>query len=275
MKRNPGIIDVSSVRQIRQWFDTYLDTFDMHDKELSENVTLKREHTIRVCNEIDWLGKELGLNEAELVMAWVLALFHDIGRFEQFRTYRTFVDMISVNHAEFGVEILKENSVLAMLDNTTEEFIYKVISYHNRPSLPDEETPECLFFSRLLRDADKLDIWYVLTSYYSRTDREKNRAIELNLPDTPGVSPGVYEGIMAHRVINHYDVRSLNDFKILQAAWVFDVNFHPTFKRLNGKAYLEMIRASMPESLQTDGIFAMIKSYVTQKISNGNSPCSA
>ena len=270
MNSNPGTIDESSASDLRAWFDEYVNTFDMQDKDLSVNISLKREHTLRVCKEIDYIGKGLGLNENELIMALVLALFHDIGRFEQYRRFRTFVDGQSVNHAEFGVKILKENKVLDMLDQATADFILKVISYHNRSYLPDEETPECLFFSRLLRDADKLDIWYVLTSYYSRTDGEKNRAIELDLPDTPGISPSVYEGLMEHNVINHTQVRSLNDFKMLQAAWVFDVNFMPTFHRLHEKKYLDMIRTSLPSSQQIDNIFSMIQTFLDERVSSEN-----
>ncbi|MBN2297777.1 MAG: HD domain-containing protein [Deltaproteobacteria bacterium] len=269
-KSSNCVIDETSARRLRVWFDDYIDTFDMQDKELSINIALKREHTLRVCNEIAYIGKNLGLSETDLVIAEVLALFHDIGRFEQYRKYRTFVDSISVNHAEFGIEILRENSVLTTLDSSTAEFILKVISYHNRAYLPDGETPACLFFSRLLRDADKLDIWYVLTSYYSRSSEEKNRAIELDLPDTPGISPGVYKGIMSHSVINHSLVRSLNDFKMLQAAWVFDVNFQPTFQRLYEKGYLDMIRDSIAESKEIDDIFSMLRSCLEERIFLGN-----
>ncbi|HOO45278.1 MAG TPA: HD domain-containing protein [Deltaproteobacteria bacterium] len=260
-------IDEASGRTFREWFDGYIATFDTNDRDLSINIALKKEHTLRVCNEIDSLGKELGLTRSDLIMADVLALFHDIGRFEQYRRFRTFVDAVSVNHAEFGVEILKENAVLDILDEKTADFIERIISYHNRAVLPEEETPEVLFFSRLLRDADKLDIYFVLTSYYSRAGCEKNRAIELGLPDTQDISRDVIETLMAHRVISHSQVRSLNDFKILQAAWVFDINFRPTYRRLHQKGYLDVIRASLPATEKVDEIFKAIGSYLEDRIS--------
>ena len=267
MKSRSFSIDKASGERFREWFDEYIATFDTKDRDLSINVALKKEHTLRVCDEIDYIGKEIGLDKSELVMADVLALFHDIGRFKQYRAYRTFNDALSVNHAEFGVKILKEHAVLETLDNKTAEFIERVISYHNRAVLPEEETPECLFFSRLLRDADKLDIYFVLTSYYLHAGSEKNRAIELDLPDTQDISQDVLETLMSRRIISHSQVRSLNDFKLLQAAWVFDINFRPTCRRLHEKGYLDIIRSSLPATEQVDKIFKMIGSYLQDRIS--------
>jgi hypothetical protein len=102
---------------------------------------------------------------------------HDTGRFEQYARYKTFVDSQSVDHAVLGVGILEKNEILCSLDEPTQDFILRTIRYHNRAILPREETETCLFFTKLLRDADKLDILKVVTDYYSQQNGNRNGAL--------------------------------------------------------------------------------------------------
>jgi HD-GYP domain-containing protein (c-di-GMP phosphodiesterase class II) len=46
-------------------------------------LILEREHTERVTEEIINIGKHIGLNDNELNLSEIIALFHDVGRFEQ------------------------------------------------------------------------------------------------------------------------------------------------------------------------------------------------
>ena len=207
------------------------------------------------------------MNEDEQCLSEMIALFHDIGRFEQYARYNTFLDSRSLNHAEFGVKILREKGVLNSLDASSRELILKAISNHNRATLPRHEDKACLFFSRLLRDADKLDIWRVVTEYYRRkANGEQNIAIELDLPDTPGVSYEVSRALKAQKIVDIRSMENLNDFKLLQVGWVYDVNFVPTFRRLRQKGYLDVIRKALPESDVIREIFATVESYMDEKL---------
>jgi len=72
------------VEYTKDWFFNYVQTFKDGDKELKQNVVLKEEHTKRVCKEIVGIGKQLGLNDNDLRLAEIIALLHDVGRFEQY-----------------------------------------------------------------------------------------------------------------------------------------------------------------------------------------------
>ena len=252
------------VEEYRDWFDGYLRSFKSGETDFLQNIEMKEKHTLRVCDEILALGEELELHNGDLSLAEVLALFHDIGRFEQYGRYRTFVDRDSEDHAALGVKILKENEVLAGLDEPTRNLILRSISYHNRATLPQEETEECLFFTKLLRDADKLDIWKVVTDYYRRKERRRNVAIELGLPDTPGISQKVYESLMRKEIVNAGHLNNLNDFKLLQVGWIYSINFAPTFDRIEERRYLEIIRDYLPRTEEIDKIFSVIQAHLTQ-----------
>jgi HD-GYP domain-containing protein (c-di-GMP phosphodiesterase class II) len=77
-------ITKKNVNNFKEWFDKYVYTFKTGDEKQRENIALKDEHTRRVCKEILDLGKELGLTENEQCLSETIALFHDIGRFEQY-----------------------------------------------------------------------------------------------------------------------------------------------------------------------------------------------
>jgi hypothetical protein len=86
----------------------------------------------------------------------------------------------------------------------------------------------------------------------------------LNLPDTPGISEGVYRKLMNKSIVNIDHVTNLNDFKLLQAGWIFDINFQPTMDCIRKRHYIEMIRESLPESKDIDEIFHIINSVLKQ-----------
>lgn len=264
----PGNINKKNVDDIKIWFSNYVQTFKTGNENQQRNIALKKEHTLRVCKEILNLGKQLGLNENELYLAETIALLHDTGRFEQYALYKTFVDSQSVDHAVLGVEILEKNEILCSLDKPAQDFILRTIRYHNRATLPREETETCLFFAKLLRDADKLDILKVVTDYYGQKNGNRNDALELDLPNTPEISEHVYYDLMNKRIVNIKHVKTLNDFKLLQIGWVFDINFVPTLQCINRRNYLKMIRDVLPKSEKLDNIFKVVQPYLNNQIAN-------
>ena len=248
------------------WFRKYVKGFYSDDPKIQENIRLKEEHTLRVCKEILWLGKALHLDKNALRLADTIALFHDIGRFEQFRTYGTFNDRVSENHATLGLKVLEETNVLSRLTKTQRSIAYKAIGYHNVRKLPDSasETPDCLLYSKLVRDADKLDIWRVVTNYYGRRHKHRNPALELELPDTPEYSYCFVEDILNNRVSNSHELKTFNDMKLLQLGWIFDINFTQTFIQIQQRRIIEKIIADLPDTEDIRKIQNHLKEYLNE-----------
>ena len=253
------------VTELKEWFTKYVHTFQNDDPEIQQNIDLKEQHTMRVCRAILAIGKQLGLNDDELRLAEIIALFHDIGRFEQFARYKTFKDSISENHAELGLKELDKFDVLESFDNKIKQIIVRAIKYHNRAAIPLDETNTCLFYAKLIRDADKVDILKVVTDYYREPDG--NEAIGLNLPDTDGFSDEIYQGLINKQIVEWKCVKNLNDFKLLQIGWVFDINYKPTLDCILEHNYLEKIRDVLPESEKIDEIFRVIQMLKPQSLS--------
>ncbi|MBW2708114.1 MAG: HD domain-containing protein [Deltaproteobacteria bacterium] len=234
--------------ELKNRFEQYVKQFASPDPDVQAVLDLKQAHTRRVCEAILDIGGHEGLSGEELRMAEAAALLHDIGRFEQYRKYKTFSDIRSENHALLGVKVIGENRILEGIDPGKAKVIIRAVECHNRAALPVGENSRGLLFMKLLRDADKVDIWRVVTDYYRNAHRERNQTIELNLPDEPEISDSVCRSLMKGNIVQMTDIRTLNDFKLLQIGWIYDVNFRRTFQIVKEKGYLGQIRGALPEN---------------------------
>jgi hypothetical protein len=233
---------------LKLWLKNYIKGFASRDPNIQGALDLKQAHTRRVCKAILDIGRHEGLSDDDLYVAEITALLHDIGRFEQYRKYRTFSDARSENHALLGVKAIEDNGLLESLDPENARVVIRAVKCHNRAALPTHENGRGLFFMKLLRDADKVDIWQVVTGYYQNAHRERNQTIELNLPDGPEISDAVCRSLMKGHIAKMADLKTLNDFKLLQIGWIYDVNFHRTFQMVQEKKYLERILEALPEN---------------------------
>jgi HD superfamily phosphodiesterase len=232
--------------RIKLWFAEYVRRFDSSDPTVQESMDLKVEHTMKVCGAIRDIGRSLHLSKKDLCLAEISGILHDIGRFEQYARYRTFADGKSENHAVLGVKVIRLHRILEGVEPGTADIIISAVQHHNCASLPELKPERCLFFLKLLRDADKIDIWRVVTEYYRQAGNHRNRTIELDLPDTDHVSTPVCEALMNGRLVQMADLRTLQDFKLLQMGWIYDIYYPRTFQIIREKKYLEAIRDALP-----------------------------
>jgi hypothetical protein len=240
------MIDRDTVNRFHLWFDDYVGGFDPKNASQRKNLDVKAEHSRKVCAEISDVGGSIGLDGPELRFAETAALFHDVGRFEQYSRYGTFSDRHSVNHAELGIRILAAEGILEPLRPEIRETLCRVIGNHNKFAVPDGESEFCLRMSRLLRDADKLDIWRVVTEFYKDPDPEDD-VIVLGLSNDPEISIGVIDDLKRGRLVDILHLRTVNDFKLMKMGWVYDLNFTRSFRILRDRRYLQTIYETLPD----------------------------
>ncbi|GAB6100670.1 HD domain-containing protein [Halanaerocella petrolearia] len=248
---------------LEEWFDNYVNNFSLTDPTEQENIDLKYKHTYKVCEMIERIAKELVVEEG-LYIAKTIALFHDVGRFKQYNQYKTFSDAESEDHAELGIKILLDNNVLADLEELIVQLVLTAISYHNKATLPENESEEPLFYSKLIRDADKLDIWRVVLKDYNKESR--NKTVGLGLEDNDKISDYVYHQIMKEDVVEYERLQTLNDFKLIQMGWVYDINFGPSFEVIKERNYIDRLFETLPKSKRANQVYAKIKSYLIEQI---------
>lgn len=91
-------------------FRRYVKRFDQNE----DAVQLKYAHSLRVSALCEEIADSLGLSAADRDVAWLIGVLLDIGRFEQLRTYHTFVDYRSMDHAKYGVKYSQSISPVVM-----------------------------------------------------------------------------------------------------------------------------------------------------------------
>ncbi len=250
--------------KIANWFRGYLAGLDLRETRIRQGVELKAMHSLRVCIEIRHLGEQLQLDQDDLCLAKIIGLLHDVGRFEQYLRHGEFMDEKSVNHAQLGVEVLQRHGIPELLDADSSGILCKSILYHNKKHLPSQESDRVLLFARLVRDADKLDIYRIVTAYYGRSGNQVE-AIDLGFSLDPTISPAVLVDLLAGRIVNNSDLRTVTDFKLHQIGWVYDVNFAPTYRRIRSKQFLRKIRTTLPPSTDFDRILAQAEKHVNSR----------
>lgn len=137
-------------------FREYTTRYDVSD----EKVKLKVDHTYRVCGLCQQIATQSGFDENDIELAWLTGLLHDVGRFEQLKRYGTFIDAQSIDHAEFGADILFQEGMIRdyIEDASEDELLEKAVRCHSAYRVPANYTAREKKFANLLRDADKIDI---------------------------------------------------------------------------------------------------------------------
>ncbi len=254
---------------MQEWFTGYCRGFYSDNEPDNRNYRLKEEHTEQVCARMRQLTAGEGLPEEDRLLAEAVALFHDVGRFEQYRRFRTFKDSISVNHAALSVSVLQQEGLLASLTGREGELISRAVGLHNAFLVPADLTAEARRFVTLVRDADKLDIWRLFTEQFALPPEERPSALSLGIPETAGYSAEVLASIRRGEMVRLASVSSLNDFKLLQLSWLYDLNF-PTSYRLVAEAdYIGRLGALLPATGEIAAIIAQLRYHVQERQASG------
>jgi len=260
-------MDQDQLDRFQHWFGEYTAGFYNDDDYVNANLQLKQEHTQRTVREIVLLARELGLSENEIRVAELIGLFHDIGRFPQFARYRTYNDPRSVNHCQLGVEVLRTEGVLETLATEERRWVETAVGLHGRKALPSALKGQALLFAKLIRDADKIDIFRVVVENYQQyRDDPENFLLEIELPDVPEYTPEVLQAVLDEELIDSANLRTLNDAKLCQLGWVYDLNFTASLRRIDQCDFLPKLFSFLPQDEQIERACRKIRHYVDTRL---------
>ena len=219
------------LEKAKKEFLKYVSNFD----KTLERIDLKKQHSLRVMKISNNLAKSMNLNEEDTEIATVIGLLHDIARFEQYTKYRTFSDLDSFDHGDYAVEILNKDMRKYVETDKYDDLIKIAIKNHNKFKIEDGLSERELFFSKLIRDADKLDILFLASTiiFSGREDEVNNSAINPNVLDT----------FFSKTQLKHEKSVKYTGFDdVLQfLTFIFDINFKESFKILKKEDYINKI----------------------------------
>ncbi len=224
------MIDIEKAKKV---FAEYVRKYDSNDGK----IALKIRHIYRVADISKEIAIKNNFNKEDENLAELIGLLHDIGRFEQVRLYNTFVDSKSVNHAEMGVKVLFEEGLIKEFveDRKYDDIIRTAILNHNKDRIDPDITGKTLEFCKVIRDADKTDIFYVLITEKSEDTYEKSD-ISNEL-----VSDEIYREFKEDKVINYKKRQSAADIMVSHIAYVFDFNYYCCLKKIKDCGYIEKL----------------------------------
>jgi hypothetical protein len=229
-----------------------------------DNIVLKIKHSIRVEKEIEAIAIDIGMNDGGLQLAKIIGLLHDIARFEQYRRYETFVDRDSLDHGNFGIQIFHDTDILAGIDDGAKQIIEYAVSNHNQARLPENSDKILQRYAKLIRDADKLDIFRI--TCLKNVSKTKSALAGMQHLITPSeeISKAVCDAVRQWQPVDITQVKSYYDLILLRMAWVFDLNFKQSIERFQEKAYLPSLRLELPQNDMVDDLYHCIQRYLDQ-----------
>jgi HD superfamily phosphodiesterase len=245
---------------VRKIFQSYSSRFKSEDPLYNKYIELKRFHTARVCENILDIGSSLQMDREHLNFVEILAWLHDIGRFEQYRKYRTFDDSVSENHAILGLRVIEQEKILEGFSSEQKEILSSSILNHNTRSIPENEPSKIDFYSRILRDADKLDIW--------RISIEMNityKLLDEVLSETYVVPNDFIQSFQNRQTIKMSQASTLYNNTLFKLSWIYDLNFKRSFELFNESNIGQKLLDKIPQSGDLNNIGHLIKDYVAEK----------
>lgn len=248
------------------WFNRYVGSFKELTINQKNNFEIKKDHSLRVANISLFLAEKIDLTEDQSHIAYIIGLLHDLGRFKQIAEYDTLSDDKSVDHGELAVRILEEEADFEKMYKDYKNVILTAIQNHNKYKIQDGLTDEELLFAKLVRDADKLDIFKVLSDYYTNRKSSPNHTLSWDLPKGTVISPNVAKEVLAGKLVSKKNIASEMDVKIMQMSWVYDFNFRSSIELLLKNRFLEIIYSTLPKNDLVIDIYRKIKVFTENKI---------
>ena len=221
------------ILKAKKTFKEYVKNYNPED----EKVKIKIAHIERVSQIAKQLAEELKLSREDIELAELIGLLHDIGRFEQIRRFHTFVDKDSINHGEYGVKVLFEDGLIRdfIKGDKFDEIIKLAILNHNKAKIEEGLTEKQSLHAKIIRDADKTDIFYVMTIGDKKAIWEK-----ADLSDDI-ITDEIYREFMEDKIIDYNERKTSADIVVSNFAYVYDFNFSQTLKIIKQKNYLNEI----------------------------------
>lgn len=264
-------------------FAEYVRNYDPSD----EKIKLKIDHTYRVAGLCQTIAESLGLSEPDVDIAWLLGMLHDIGRFEQIRRFGTFNDVQSVDHAEFGADLLfKEGLIrkfaegyyeeceLARSGNEEAEQIIKnnehhnkdtgllelAIRQHNKYRVKEDLTERQRMFCDILRDADKVDIFKVnadipMEIIYDVTTEELKNGV---------ITKEVLESFYKKETVLKSVRRSAVDHIVGHISLLFELVYKESYRQAKEQGYVYKLLDFKSDVPEVNAEFDDMRKYVDE-----------
>lgn len=266
---------------IKKTFQEYTDRYD----STNPKIKLKIDHTYRVANLCEQIAQSLELSAAEVDLAWLSGMLHDVGRFEQLRRYNTFSDAQSIDHARFAVELLYDDGLIAdyVPEISTTELVADARTWRSMgganesPTAQSEDIPlsdilqtlriaigehsayriqkgldeRTQMFCQILRDADKVDIFRVICD----TPMEEVYGFQTKDILRSAITPEVMQAFYEHHAVLRKLKKCPADYIVAHGSLTFELVYPESLRIAKEQGYLKQMMSFQSENPDTAEIF--------------------
>jgi hypothetical protein len=102
----------------------------------------------------------------------------------------------------------------------------------------------------------------VVTADYQFSNTDTSALIALGMTDDGQYSPEALQAVAERRLVNKSAIARLNDFKLMQISWVFDLNFAPAIRKVVSRGYIPAIKATLPPSKEVNAVFQQVEAWL-------------
>lgn len=266
---------------IKKTFQEYTDRYD----STNPKIKLKIDHTYRVANLCEQIAQSLELSAAEVDLAWLSGMLHDVGRFEQLRRYNTFSDAQSIDHARFAVELLYDEGLIVdyVPEISTTELVADARTWRSMgganesPTAQSEDMPlsdilqtlriaigehsayriqkgldeRTRMFCQILRDADKIDIFRVICD----TPMEEVYGFQTKDILRSAITPEVMQAFYEHHAVLRKLKKCPADYIVAHGSLTFELVYPESLRIAKEQGYLKQMMSFQSENPDTAEIF--------------------
>ena len=266
---------------IKKTFQEYTDRYD----STNPNIKLKIDHTYRVANLCEQIAQSLELSAAEVDLAWLSGMLHDVGRFEQLRRYNTFSDAQSIDHARFAVELLYDEGLITdyVPEISTTELVADARTWRSMGGVNESHTSQSedmplsdisqtlriaigehsayriqkgldertRMFCQILRDADKVDIFRVICD----TPMEEVYGFQTKDILRSAITPEVMQAFYEHHAVLRKLKKCPADYIVAHGSLTFELVYPESLRIAKEQGYLKQMMSFQSENPDTAEIF--------------------
>lgn len=222
----------------KKYFEEFInDNYDVNDKKVSRKIKC----TYSVVANAKQLCEYMKLDELNTELAMIIALLHDIGRFDQAKIMKSFrEDITNFDHASLGVKILFEKGEIVNYVENKKYYpiIEKAIANHSKDILDETGMTDIeILHCKIIRDADKIDSFRnkLTDDIYTIANITKEEV------ENSKVTEKVYNAFKEHKTIFSKDRQTGLDIWVSYIALIFGLEFKRSYELINEKDYLNKL----------------------------------
>lgn len=222
------------IKLAKKKFDEYVNNYDASNPK----IKIKIDHTYRTAEIAKKIAQSLNLDEENVKLAELIGILHDVARFEQIRIYDSFYDEKTFDHADYGVKILFEDGLIKnfLEDRQYDDIIYKAVKNHNKYKIEDGLSEKELLHAKIIRDADKTDIFYVELKDLEDKDNVLFNSKELT---SEKINEDAYKIFAKHELIPTKYMLNEKDEILRLICFIYDYNYKLGLEIIRKNHYVE------------------------------------